>query len=183
MYFLSLSIVLLTSAITHAAAIQFQLSLIDTDSAGNRIERYTYFVNDLTLQRNEEVEIQFDPRVFSALSGPKSSGGFDLVLLQPNNPPGAPGELSLTPIKRDARVTNPFSVDFTLTGQGSVDSQPFFINQYDSSGSFVDTVSAGSTSPVNQATVPEPATFTYYGMALLFGVSRWAVRRQRVGAG
>jgi hypothetical protein len=85
---------------------------------------------------------------------------FDVLLLQPDNPPGSPGVYSALALV-DNPLLGPFSVDFTFLGSGAPGAQPFFINQLDASGNLVSS-EGGSTTPI-----PEPATVVFGFITLL----------------
>src|SRR5512140_131833 len=58
------------------------------------MQRCTYFLSGITLLADQEVNIRFDPAVYGALSNPHAGPGFDVLLFQPNQPPGAFGDFS-----------------------------------------------------------------------------------------
>ena len=130
---------------------------------GNGLERYTYTVANLTLQANEEIDFEFDPKLFGVLSDPLAGNQFSVLVLQPNNPAGAPGEFSVAAISDDTAAVGPFSVDFTYIGAGAPGSQLFEINQYDSNGNFEGLVASGTTTLLPSST-PEPSTFGLAGV-------------------
>jgi hypothetical protein len=156
-----------------AATIQFQVI-----NVGPNQDRYQYFVSGVTLQANQALDIRFDPALDSNLTNGVAGSDFSLVLVQPNNPPGAPGDYRAIALTNNPSLAGPFSVDFTLLGAGTPGSQPFLINQYTSTGLFVSTISSGVTTAFAQTGVPEPATLSLGCMALLLGgIVRTARRR------
>jgi hypothetical protein len=125
-------------------------------------------LNAPALECSDELDIQFDPTMFGQLLNGVAGTGFDLLLLQPNNPPQAPGDYSALAIIDHPSLGGPFRVDFTLTGPLGSGSQPYSILQFDSSGNFEGSVLTGITVPLNTA-VPEPASFWFCCVGLLVG--------------
>jgi hypothetical protein len=145
-------------------------------AVGNGVDRYTYVVSNLTLAANEEIDLEFDATEFSVLSNPVAGSKFSVLLFQPNNPLGAPGDLSIAAISDGTVVTGPVSVDFTFTGVGNPGPQTFEINQYDANGNFVGLMASGSTSLLVTG-VPEPSTSSLVLLAIaLSGCCCW-IRR------
>jgi hypothetical protein len=138
---------------------------------------------------SDELDINFNPAVFSAISNGVASGGvapFDwsLILFQPNNPPLAQGDYSALAEVNNASLAGIFSVAFTLTGGTSPLAPPFpsqswSISQFDSNpndvngngvsifGNFEGTLASGNT--VNS--VPEPSSFMLSGTALVLALA------------
>jgi hypothetical protein len=143
---------------------------------GQNAFRLTYSVSDFSFLENQELAIEFDPAVYQSLSDGVAPAGFDLLLLQPNNPLGAFGIFSALALVNDPVLSGIFSVDVVLTGSGRPGEQRFDINQWDDSGIFLSRVSSGVT--VDATTTPEPATLPIAGVALLIGGVSPAVRRQ-----
>jgi hypothetical protein len=136
-------------------------------------------MSGITLLANQELDIVFSAALYTTLSNGVVSSGFDLMLLQPNNPPGAPGHFSALALSNIGVVPGPWSVDFLFNGPGTPGSQPFFINQYDASGRFITTLESGTTQ--NSAQVPEPGTFMLLGLVVIGCGVGWAVRRRNAG--
>ena len=169
-----------------ADTIQFQV--ITSGTTGT----YDYFVSGFTamqpctdnpsLECSDEIDINFDPTVFSQISNGVAPAGFNLLLFQPNNPPQAPGDYSALAVVANPSLT-PFSVDFTLTGAGTPASQTFTINEFDNNGFFEGVATSGVTTLVS--TVPEPASFSLIGIGVIisgiFLGFRFSVKR--VGSG
>jgi hypothetical protein len=124
--------------------------------------------------KNTEVDIRFDPALYGELSNPVAPPDFDVLILQPNNPPGVPGDYKPLALIDNPSQSGLFSVDFTFLGPGMPGSQPFFINQYDDQFMLIDSDGPFFTTPVsNPGVVPEPATLTLVGATLLIaGVAR-----------
>jgi len=157
-----------------AGTIDFQVT-----SLGGAAYQYNYSLSGITFQANEELDIRFDPATYNSLSNGVAPAGFNLVLLQPNNPPGVFGDYTALAQIANPSTAGPFSVQFIYTGQGQPGSQPFFLQQFNSDGVFISTVSAGfTTSTTTASDVPEPASLTLVSASLLLG-GLWMVRRRR----
>jgi hypothetical protein len=124
----------------------------------DNVYRYTYLLSG-SVAENQEVDIQFDPDLFRRLMNATASSGFDVLLLQPNNPPGVPGDLSALALNN---ITGPstLGVDVVYLGTGIPGVQPFFINTVGAGGELT-LVESGST--VSASAVPEPGTFLFTG--------------------
>src|SRR5215831_7571648 len=72
-----------------AITIDFQAS-----SLGQGLYRLDYLVSGIQLQMNQELDIRFDPALYGSLSNGVAGPDYDLLLLQPNNPPGVFGDYS-----------------------------------------------------------------------------------------
>jgi len=150
--------------------IEYQVSVV-----GGDVLRYDYSISGITLQMNQDIDIRFDPALYGTLSNGVAPGEFNLLLLQPDNPPGTFGDYSALALADDPPFTGEFRVDFTYIGGGTPGSQPFFINQYDESRHLLATLASGTT----VAAVPEPTSFALLGVSLLTGAIIRAVRRRR----
>lgn len=143
-------------------------------TGGQTGNRYTYYLTDITLLSGQELNIRFDPALFGSLSNATASPGFSVMLFQPNQPPGAFGDLSALSTMNQTSSTASFSLEFLYLGQGLPGPQPYFINQFNVNGGFT-TLESGLTSPASP--VPEPGTLALCG-AVLFVCGTWrAVRR------
>jgi len=162
-----------------AATIQYQVTPIGTGS-GQTQYRYNYFVSDVAFAVNQELAIQFDPFLFSGLNNGVAGPGFDLLLLQPNNPPQASGDYSALATVNQPSLAGPFWVDFTYTGPGMPGSQAFFINQYASNGAFQGVITSGLTTPLSNSTIPEPTTVSLCCMGLLIACAPGTFRRKQM---
>lgn len=168
----------LVTANLFAATIGFDVSTVGVTPSGATLFRYTYSFANLTLQARQEVDIRFNAAQFGVLSNGAASPGFDLVLLQPNNPQGAPGDYSLFALVNNPLLTGPFRVDFTYTGSGQPGAQAYFINQYDQNGNFAGRIESGFTTPATPTPIPEPTTFGLMGVGALLVGGRWGFRRR-----
>lgn len=155
---------LLLACSLSATMIQFEVTTHGTTGT------YQYFISgftgtqpcpdNLALTCNDEIDIQFDPTVFSQISNGVAPASFSLLLFQPNNPPQAAGDYSALALVSNPSLAGPFSVDFTLAGMGTPGAQAFFIETFDSNGFF-----EGFAAPTGESTpevvngVPEPSSF------------------------
>lgn len=140
-----------------SAVIAFEVSEVGVTAAGDTLYRYTYSPEGFTLPQNSEIDIRFDPALYGELSNGVAPAEFDLLLLQPNNPPGAFGDYSALALIDNPPLSGVFSVDFTFLGAGVPGAQPWLVNQFDEQGNFVSTIASGTTAS-STAVVPEPAT-------------------------
>lgn len=99
--------------------------------------RYEFFPADLALQANQEIEIEFDPASFGGLLNGVAGADFRLTLLQPDNPPGAPGIYSALALVDDPSLSGRFQLDAVWTGRGSPGPLSFSINQFDAAGQLI----------------------------------------------
>jgi hypothetical protein len=161
-----------------ATTIQFQVTTSGTTGT------YDYFVSGFTAMQpclvnnvvqecSDEIDINFDPTVFSQLSNGVAPAGFSLLLFQPNNPPQSPGDYSALAVDANPALA-PFSVDFTLTSMGiPLPIQTFTINEFENvnggfgNGQFVGVAGSGQVTP--ESTVPEPASLSLIGAAMIIG--------------
>jgi hypothetical protein len=168
-----LRVILLAGVIvgsSSAGAIQYHVV-----NLGQNTFRITYSVSDFSFEENQELAIEFDPVAYQSLSNGIAPAGFDLLLLQPNNPLGAFGIFSALALINNPVLSGIFSVDVVLTGSGRPGEQSYAINQLDENGILLSTISSGATV---DATTPEPATLPIAGVALLIGGVLPAVRRR-----
>jgi hypothetical protein len=156
-----------------AGSITYQVSEL-----GQSLFRLSYTVTDISFSVDQELDIRFDPALYSTLSNGVAPAGFDLLLLQPNNPPGTPGDFSALALTDIPSLTAMFSVDVLMLGPGRPVEQSYWINQLDQQGNLVSTVASGTTV---DATTPEPATLPLAGVALLIGGAARVVRRRFLG--
>jgi hypothetical protein len=180
----SILLVGIVSASLHASPlIQYQVSTVGTTGTGQTLFRYNYLISGFTLFQNEEIDIRFDPAVFGQLSNGLASPGFDLLLFQPNQPPGAFGDFSAL-AGANASLAGTFRVDFTLAPNVTLTPndprlvQTFFLfddNPGPSQHPELPFQGLTSAAPVNS--VPEPWSFSLCGAALMVGGVRRALLR------
>ena len=161
----------IASSVGSAATVNF-----DITSLGGNEYRYSYSFTGFTLAENEEIDIRFNPALFGTLSNGVAPPDFDLLVLQPNNPPGAFGDYSLLALVDDPSMDGSFTIDVVYLGAGTPGAQPYSINQYDATGALTSTTPGGVT--VNASAIPEPATSALVGGALL-AVCLIRIRRSR----
>jgi hypothetical protein len=139
----------------------------------DNVYRYTYLFTG-SIAANQEIDIQFDPGLFSHLMNATASSGFDLLLLQPNNPPGVPGDLSALALNN---ISGPgtLGVDVVYLGTGIPGVQTFFVNTFGPGGELT-LVESGST--VSASAVPEPNTFLFTGGTFVICCSAILLRRR-----
>lgn len=158
----------LVTANLPAGTIEFQVI-----NLGSGMDRYVYTITGFTLNQHQEIDIQFDATMFSGLTNGQAGSDFNVVLLQPNNPMGAPGHYSAVAQVNSASLSGPFTVDFTFLGAGTPGAQPFAINQLDNNDQNITSVIAtGTTMPL---AVPEPATLSMAAAGLM--AAAWRKRR------
>jgi hypothetical protein len=153
----------------NASSILFQ----DTELSPG-LFRIDYIMSGIVFQANEALELNFDASLYTQLQNGVAGAGFDLLLIQPNNPGGAPGLYSALALTGPLTPTGTFSVDAVMSGQSIPGPQQFQLNQYDTSGMFVETVDSGVTA----SSVPEPGTLPLNMVVLLIGGIAGAVRRR-----
>src|SRR5438270_1746320 len=144
-----------------AANVSFQIT-----NLGQNLYQYNYTVSGIQFQVNQELDIRFDPSLYGTLSNGIAPAGFDLLLLQPNNPPGTFGDYSAMALLSNPSLSGTFSVDVRYLGAGAPGSQQFFINQLDVNGMLVSQVTTGTTASPG-GSVPEPAGWTLAVAGLL----------------
>lgn len=161
-----------------SAVSAFGGSIIQYDVAnlgGNKYS-YTYSLSGLAFQAYQELDIRFDPALYSTLSNASVGNGFQGLILQPNNPPGAAGIYSAFTTTAIASPAGIFSVDFLYLGAGQPGPQEYYINLYDMDGYRVATTTSGWTTP--NSAVPEPSSFWLAAGGLLMGVAVYTARRR-----
>src|SRR4051794_28013889 len=83
-----------------AAVINFTVT-----NVGANVFRYNYTVSAVTFQANQELDIRFDPALYSTLTSGVAPSGFSLDLFQPNNPPQAFGDYSAVALVNNPSLT------------------------------------------------------------------------------
>ncbi len=175
---------LLVTGLSHAATIRYQVTDVDYGAGAeavesiSRLQRYTYYADGISFLMNQEVDIVFSAELYGMISHGVISQAFDLMLFQPNNPPGAPGHFSALARSDIAPDEGPWSVDFLFIGPGQPGPQTFFINQFDEKSNFIRTLESGITS--GDQGVPEPGTFVQLGLVIVGCAVWWAARRRSV---
>lgn len=141
---------------------------------------YTYFLEGFDLKMDQEIDILFLPDQFGALLDGVAGDGFGLILFQPNNPPGTPGDYSAIALLDSPPLTGLFSVTFRFLGAGTPGSQPYSINQYDQNGNFIGQIDSGFTvTAPDTSPTPEPGNLAVVALLLAAG-GVWQTRRHRL---
>lgn len=170
------AVVLLAAGHLNAAILDYDVTSVGSTPMGDPIYRFTYSLSGYTFATGEELEIRFDSSLYGALSNPLASPDFDVLLFQPNNPPGSAGIYSALALVDDPSLVPPFGVDAVYLGGGLPPPQEFFINIFDPVTGGVTPIVEGQTTPAGE--IPEPATFGSVGV-LLGLIYSWTVRRRR----
>jgi hypothetical protein len=147
-----------------AATIQYQVAPTLTPG----VFEFTYFISGTFLQ-NQEVDIQFDPTMYTNLSNgqPAVSSDWDIMVFQPNVPPGTQGDYTAFALVNNPSLAGPFKVDATYTGSGTPGAQFFTIQYFGVDGNSSPTqVGFGNIAPFNADPVPEPTGFVLSAVAL-----------------
>ena len=169
-------LIVVAASSAFSATVQFQTTSLGTVN-GQSVFRNMYTLTDTGLQTNQAVDIEFDPALYGTLSNAQGSANLDILLLQPNNPPGAPGLASALALSNTQPPIS-FSVSFIFLGAGQPSSQRFAINQYSSTGTLISTITSGVTTPAGVTAIPEPGGFVLGGLGLL-AISGWRGMRRR----
>jgi hypothetical protein len=90
---------------------------------------------------------------------------FRLLLLQPNNPPGAVGDYTALALVDNPSLAGPFSVDVRWLGSGVPGGLPYLLHQFDASGQNLGMIGSGSL----VVETPEPASWLLGGIGLVIG--------------
>jgi hypothetical protein len=167
------AIALMAAANLGAITVSYEVTSLGLD-----LYQMDYTVSGIQFQMNQELDIRFDPALFDALSNGSAGPGFDVLLLQPGNPPGAFGDFSAMALVNSPSLSSVFRVNVIYHGAGKPGAQPFVINQFDANGRFVSVVGGGNTqSPLTFAPEPRSVFFTLAGLLFCF-VLRPVARRQ-----
>src|SRR3954453_12744053 len=109
-------LIVLSASSVFSATVQFQTTSLGTVN-GQSLFRNTYTLVDTALQTNQALDIDFDSALYGTLSNAQGPANFDILLLQPNNPPGAAGLFSgLALSNTQPPIT--FGVSFIFLGAG-----------------------------------------------------------------
>lgn len=163
-------------ACVRGTTISYESTPVGLNSSGDMLYQYTYTVSGLTLQANQELDIYYSASVYATLSDAVAPSSLQPLVLQPNNPPGAPGDFSLYSSTDDSVVTGPLSIDYTLLSDAVAGPQTYEIYQYSADGTNPVPISLGTTVPATVVTTPEPASGYLAGFTLLLGMFWWTVR-------
>jgi hypothetical protein len=151
---------------------------LGTTPTGEKIARYDFFPDGFSLLQNQEIEIRFNPAIFISLSNGIAPSDYDLLVLQPNNPPTLPGIYSLLALVNDPSLAGPFSLDVVVKGSTFPVNLPFFVNEYDAAGMLVsEGLVSGTTVGTPGDVVPEPSTLLLVGGLAVLICARRVMRR------
>ncbi|MGD1093718.1 MAG: hypothetical protein ABSB35_17235 [Bryobacteraceae bacterium] len=167
----------LLAPIVQAGTVQFEVS-----NLGSGSYQYTYLLSGFTFQANEDLDIQFDPGIYAALSNPSAGDPtqFMAMAFQPDSSTQISGDYIALALVDNPSMAGPFQVDFTLVGGGQPGPQPYMINQLDDNGFLEYQVASGNTS-LASTTAPEPGGMTLGGVGLLL-LAGAAFARRRSGS-
>jgi hypothetical protein len=159
----------LTAGQLAAGSISYQVT-----SLGSNAFRYDYTVN-FNLLEDQEIDIKFDPALYTGLNNGIAGSDFRLVVLQPGNPAGAFGDYSILALLDNPSLSGPFSIQFTYLGSGRPGGQSYLVHQFDPSGqNIIGTLDSGTTATAS----PEPASWMLGGIGLIIsGILRRASNR------
>jgi hypothetical protein len=150
---------------------------------GPKSAHYTLTLNGFSFLKHWVLDVQFDPSVYFSLSNALDPANFSTQILEPGNPPGAPGDYLL-----EALIANPVlkpgsvGIDVTFTGLGEPKPLPFFIYKFDRYNKFKSLVASGLTydpPPLPVAPTPEPSGVWLTGLGLLVAGILGSRRRHR----
>ena len=172
-----------------AVTIQSQVSVVTPGV--NPVYNVTYTVSGFDFRDNstvlDELDIEFPANTFAQLTSGVAPASFDLLLFQPNNPPGAAGDYSAAANTDHASLAGTFSVNFTLSIPAASFNpatlmQLYFINEFDNNpqsstfGNLRDSISGTTVPVVSVGAAPEPSSLALIFAAGLSGC--WGLRRR-----
>src|SRR5436190_18069750 len=161
---------LLALALPFAAAeTRYTATNLPDITPGEDFWRYDYRLIDLSFFADQGFSIGFDPSIFLSLRTPPPPvpAQWDVLLVQPSAAIPSDGLYDALALVDNPPVDGLFSVEFVFGGPGSPGSQPYSLNQFDSSGTLLGVFGSGETIP-ELASVPEPGTevLTIAGMCV-----------------
>ena len=171
-----LTVAALSVNLAEAGTIRFETSDLGIAPTGELMVELVFQLQDINLGQFQELDIRFNPTYFKSLFGAEAGADFDILLLQPNNPPGSFGDFSLLAMVDNPSLDTPLSVRATLNGNGVPAILPFFINEFDPVTLEATKLEAGRS--VRIGATPEPGTLATAMIALLAVGA--ATRRTRV---
>jgi len=159
----------------YGTPISLTFSVVPIGTSGSdTLYRYTYVATG-SVAANQEIDIEFDPAHFGKLLNPTGPTGFDILLFQPNNPPGTTGDFSALALTNIGGPST-FTVDTTALGSFVPGAQPFQVNAIGADGTLT-LLQSGVT--VSASSVPEPNLFLLTGGTLLSCCGWLRLRRRR----
>ena len=168
----------LITASLGAAVLTYQVTPTGNSGVGTTEFHYSYFLSATTLAKNQNLDIRFDPKLFTTLSNGTAGSGFDVLLFQPNNPTQSTGDFSALALVVQPSLALPFGVDVLYSGTGTPGAQSFFIDQFAENGAFQGVITEGRTNSLSGNTVPEPASSLLCCFGILAGSIRLAIHRK-----
>lgn len=166
-----------------AATIQYTVTPIGNPSQDEY--QYTYYIGpSLTLSINQAIDIQFNITNYSNLTNAVADPTSDWTVMafSPDPQIFLRGDYIALANVNNPSLSGPFTVDFTYVGtqqQPTPGSQPFEIDQYNSNGGFVGTLSTGTTSAlVVDPPVPEPRGISVSVVGMLLVCIAVSARRR-----
>lgn len=158
-----------------ASTIRYEATDLADTTPGQDLWQYTYVVSGYAFAAGKGFSILFGPPQFESLSDPtpdtdpadgtSTDADWDVLLLQPDNPPSASGRFDALAMRSPS--SHLFSTRFVWNGPGKPGSQPFEIYDYD--GQTIEVVETGRTTPIP---VPEPAVALLLALGLGLGARR-----------
>jgi hypothetical protein len=136
--------------------------------------RDTYNVSGFTFQANQELDIFFDPTLYTALTNGHAPTGYDLLVIQPDPKAMFAGDYSALALV-NSPPNGPFNIDFTFLGSGQPGSLPFTISSVDENG-MLHPITSGQTTPSTIPGIPEPASIS---LAAIGGAMVWLAARRK----
>lgn len=160
-----------------------QISYLATDlpdsAPGEDLWEYRYFVSDFDFEADQGFSIDFGHALYSDLQDPPPpvNADWDPVSFQPDPGLTSAGLYDALALVSGASLADPFVVSFTWLGGAlqTPGSQPFTVNQFDSTGSLT-VLETGTTVPFGQP-IPEPSSLVLVALGAA-GVAR--ARRRRL---
>lgn len=155
----------LAAGLAQAGTIQYQIEpLSGYSTTHGEAYRFSYQAMNLQLDAYQELDIRFAAATFYKIFNPITGPGVDVLLFQPNNPPGAAGDLSILSLVDGLNLMS-FSVDAIVMGPPPR-SLAFLINEYDPvTGEFLGVVSQGNAVLIG---IPEPSISLLVATGLLW---------------
>jgi hypothetical protein len=148
----------------------------DIQDLGANAYRYSYSLSSFDFRLGQELEIRFTVDLYGSLSNGVAGTDFDLLVMQPNSPPGSSGIYSALALADHASLEGPFQVDVVYLGTGRPGAQWYWVNEFDDNGE-ITVVEAGRTVLVGTI-VPEPEAWLLAVTGALLCMLYAAVRRR-----
>ncbi len=166
-----------------AATIQYTVTPIGPPNQNEF--QYTYYIDpSLNLSINQAIDIKFNILNYSNLTNAVADPASDwsAMAFSPDPQTFFPGDYIALANVNHPSLSGPFTVDFTYVGtqqQPTPGAQPFEIDQYNSNGGFVGTLSTGTTSAlVVDPPVPEPRGISVSVVGMLLVCIAVSARRR-----